>query len=93
MAQRLAERYPKIRVDAAPIWVKDGNVYTLAGVSAGIDFALSLVAEDPRDNVALEIAKNLVRFLRRAAGQAQFSVSLRSQQTSNSNLDELCVDQ
>jgi transcriptional regulator GlxA family with amidase domain len=91
MASQLAERYPKVQVDPAPIWVKDGNVYTSAGISSGIDLALSLVGEDLGDETALEIAKSLVLFLRRPGGQAQFSVSLQSQQTSGSSLDELCL--
>jgi transcriptional regulator GlxA family with amidase domain len=91
MASQLAERYPKVQVDPTPIWVKDGNVYTSAGISSGIDLALSLVGEDLGDEAALEIAKSLVLFLRRPGGQAQFSVSLQSQQTSGSSLDELCL--
>lgn len=91
MARRLAERYPAVQVDPTPIWVKDGNVYTSAGVSSGIDLALSLVGEDLGDAVALDIAKNLVLFLRRPGGQAQFSVTLGSERAANSSLDELCV--
>jgi transcriptional regulator GlxA family with amidase domain len=91
MAQRLAERYPKVQVDPTPIWIKDGNLYTSAGISSGIDLALALVGEDMGDDVALEIAKNLVLFLRRPGGQAQFSVALRSQRAPGSSLDELCV--
>jgi transcriptional regulator GlxA family with amidase domain len=90
MARSLAERYPKVQVDPNPIWIKDGNVYTSAGISAGIDLALGLVSEDLGDSVALDIAKNLVLFLRRPGGQAQFSVALQSQQVPGSNLDELC---
>ncbi|MFP3606508.1 GlxA family transcriptional regulator [Paraburkholderia sp. SIMBA_053] len=91
MARRLAQRYPKVQVDPDPIWVKDGNVYTSAGISSGIDLALSLVSEDLGNDFALEIAKNLVLFLRRPGGQAQFSVALQSQRTHNSSLDELCL--
>ncbi|EJM56725.1 transcriptional regulator containing an amidase domain and an AraC-type DNA-binding HTH domain [Pseudomonas sp. GM49] len=90
MARDLAERYPKVQVDPNPIWIKDGNVYTSAGISAGIDLALALVSEDLGDDAALDIAKNLVLFLRRPGGQAQFSVALQSQQVPGSNLDELC---
>lgn len=79
MARRLAELYPAVVVDPNPIWVKDGNVYTSAGISAGIDLALALVGEDLGDDLALEVAKNLVLFLRRPGGQAQFSVSLQAQ--------------
>ncbi|GGC66329.1 GlxA family transcriptional regulator [Undibacterium terreum] len=89
VARRLADKYPLVQVDPAPIWVKDGKVYTSAGISSGIDLALSLVAEDLGDDAALEIAKNLVLFLRRPGGQAQFSVSLQSQQTPSSSLDAL----
>ncbi|NGZ85196.1 GlxA family transcriptional regulator [Duganella aceris] len=91
MARQLADAYPLIRVDPAPIWVKDGNLYTSAGISAGIDLALSLVSEDLGDEAALAVAKNLVLFLRRPGGQAQFSVSLQSQQTPSSSLDALCL--
>lgn len=91
MTRQLAEAYPLIQVEPAPIWVKDGNVYTSAGISAGIDLALSLVGEDLGDEAALEVAKNLVLFLRRPGGQAQFSVSLQSQQTPSSSLDALCL--
>ncbi len=91
MARSLAELYPKVRVDPNPIWVKDGNVYTSAGISTGIDLALGLVSEDLGDEVAMEIAKNLVLFLRRPGGQAQFSMTLQSQHAAGSNLDELCL--
>ncbi|NUT79294.1 helix-turn-helix domain-containing protein [Pseudomonas sp. C1C7] len=90
-ARELAERYPKIKVDANPIWIKDGNLYTSAGISAGIDLALALVGEDLGGEIAMDIAKNLVLFLRRPGGQAQFSVTLQSQRASGSSLDELCV--
>lgn len=91
MAKQLADRYPKVRVDPNPIWIKDGNVYTSAGVSSGIDLALALVGEDLGESVSLDIAKNLVLFLRRPGGQAQFSVALRAHTPSGSGLDELRV--
>lgn len=91
VASRLAERYPNVQVDPTPIWIADGNVYTSAGISSGIDLALALVGEDLGDDVALEIAKNLVLFLRRPGGQAQFSVTLRSQRAPGTSLDELCI--
>jgi transcriptional regulator GlxA family with amidase domain len=90
LTQRLAERYPKVQVDPAPIWVKDGTLYTSAGVSAGIDLALALVGEDLGDDVAMEIARNLVLFLRRPGGQAQFSIALQSQRAASSALNDLC---
>ncbi|CAG2128946.1 GlxA family transcriptional regulator [Cupriavidus plantarum] len=89
-ASYLAERYPSVTVDPAPIWIRDGNVYTSAGVSAGIDLALALVAEDLGDEVALAIARGLVLYLRRPGGQAQFSTTLRAQHTPGSALERLC---
>ena len=89
MANRLAERYPAVRVDPNPIWVKDGNLYTSAGITAGIDLALALVGEDLGNSVALELAKGLVLFLRRPGGQAQFSVSLQAQKGMSPALDAL----
>lgn len=89
MANQLAERYPAVLVDPNPIWVKDGNLYTSAGISAGIDLALALVGEDLGNAVALELAKGLVLFLRRPGGQAQFSVSLQAQNGLSPVLDGL----
>jgi transcriptional regulator GlxA family with amidase domain len=90
-ARRLAEQYPDVRVDPLPIWIKDGNIYTSAGVTSGIDLALALVSEDFGNDFALEIAKHLVLFLRRPAGQAQFSFALQSQVSNDSSLDNLCL--
>src|SRR5262249_10558699 len=69
----LAERYPKVAVEADPIFVRDGNVYTSAGVTAGMDLALALIEEDEGREVALDLARNMVLFLRRPGGQSQFS--------------------
>jgi transcriptional regulator GlxA family with amidase domain len=55
----------------------------------GIDLALALVSEDLGDHVAMEIAKNMVLFLRRPGGQAQFSVTLQSQRALGSSLDDV----
>ncbi len=83
-AQALASRYPEVMVDPDPIWVQDGNVYTSAGVTAGMDLALALVEEDYGTDIALKVARALVLFLRRPGGQAQFSVSLSAQATAES---------
>jgi len=69
----LARRYPEVEVDPDPIFVRDGRVWTSAGVTAGMDLSLALVAEDLGEKVALEISRWLVLFLRRPGGQAQFS--------------------
>ncbi len=75
----LGQRYPAITVDPDPIYVRDGNVYTSAGVTAGIDLALALVEDDLGRDVALAVARQLVMFLRRPANQSQFSAQLSAQ--------------
>ena len=75
----LAARYPAISVEADPIFVRDGNVATSAGVTAGIDLALALVEDDLGRDAALDIARHLVVFLRRPGNQAQFSAQLAGQ--------------
>jgi transcriptional regulator GlxA family with amidase domain len=75
----LARRFPDIEVAAEPIYVRDGNVATSAGVTAGIDLALALVEEDLGRDVALLVARHLVVFLRRPGDQAQFSTQLAAQ--------------
>jgi transcriptional regulator GlxA family with amidase domain len=72
----LRRNYPTIDVDPDPIFVRDGNVYTSAGVTAGIDLALALVEEDLGREVAVDVARSLVLFIRRPGGQAQFSSGL-----------------
>jgi transcriptional regulator GlxA family with amidase domain len=75
----LAARYPTLTVDPDPIFVRDDHVVTSAGVTAGIDLALALVEEDLGRDVALDIARHLVVFLRRPGDQAQFSAQLAGQ--------------
>ncbi|MDX3243617.1 GlxA family transcriptional regulator [Streptomyces sp. ME18-1-4] len=75
----LARRHPDIDVDPEPIYVKDGNTASSAGVTAGIDLALALVEEDLGRDAALLVARHLVMFLRRPGGQAQFSTQLAAQ--------------
>jgi len=75
----LARRYPDMTVDPEPIFIRDGNVITSAGVTAGIDLALALVEEDLGRDEALAIARGLVVFLRRPGNQAQFSAQLAAQ--------------
>jgi transcriptional regulator GlxA family with amidase domain len=68
-----------VRVESDPIFVRDGSVWTSAGVTAGIDLALALVEEDLGRTVALAVARYLVVFLKRPGGQAQFSEALSMQ--------------
>jgi transcriptional regulator GlxA family with amidase domain len=76
----LARECPGAIVDPEdPIYVRDGSVWTSAGVTAGMDLALALVEEDHGADVALEVARWLVVFLKRPGGQAQFSVGLAAQ--------------
>jgi transcriptional regulator GlxA family with amidase domain len=90
-AADLQKKYPDVKVDANPIWIQDGNIYTSAGVTAGIDLALAMVEEDHGASVALGVVRNLIVFLRRPGGQAQFSVSLSTQASGRKALHELQV--
>ncbi len=90
-AHELASRYPSVTVDSHPIWVQDGNVYTSAGVTTGMDLSLGFVEQDHGSEVALAVARSLVLFLRRPGGQAQFSVSLSTQAARKNTLFELQV--
>jgi transcriptional regulator GlxA family with amidase domain len=75
----LARDHPGVVVDAEPIYIRDGEVWTSAGVTAGMDLTLALVEEDLGRDVALEAARWLVLFLKRPGGQAQFSAGLAAQ--------------
>jgi transcriptional regulator GlxA family with amidase domain len=75
----LQEHYPTVSVEPDAIFVHDGNVWTSAGVTAGIDLALALVADDHGRQAAAVVARRLVVYLRRSGGQAQFSPLLAAQ--------------
>lgn len=79
MAKELAQRYPQVAVDADRIFVRDGNVYTSAGVTSGIDLALGLIEEDHDRTLSLRVARALVAYLKRPGGQSQFSNHLLAQ--------------
>lgn len=87
--RELAKRYPQVKVESDPIWVKDGNIYTSAGISAGMDLALAWVEEDCGAAIAQEIARELVLFLRRSGNQTQVSVSLSAQASEMKAIQEL----
>lgn len=72
-ASKLAARFPRIHVEPDRIYLRQGHIYTSAGVTAGIDLALHLVREDWGNEVSLNVAKRLVVFSQRAGGQSQFS--------------------
>jgi len=90
-SSELAQRFPKVSVIHEPIWVRDGNIYTSAGISAGIDLALAWLEEDWGNAIAAEIAREFVLFLRRPGGQAQLSVSLAAQAKEMKSIQELQV--
>ncbi|WP_172150216.1 MULTISPECIES: GlxA family transcriptional regulator [Pseudomonas] len=89
MCERLGARFPSIDVDNDAIFVQQGSVWTSAGVSAGIDLALSLVEADCGREVAMQVARELVVFLKRPGGQAQFSELLQAQTQDVAVFDEL----
>jgi transcriptional regulator GlxA family with amidase domain len=85
----LADRYPAVTVEEDPIYTRDGNVWTSAGVTAGIDLALALVEDDLGRDIALGIARQLVLFLRRPGSQSQFSSPLAAQVAERDVLREI----
>src|ERR1700736_3636201 len=88
---RLARAFPKVNVLHNPIFLRDGSIYTSAGITAGIDLSLALVEEDHGHQTALSVARHLVMFLVRPGGQAQHSHMLSRQATTSEPLRELQV--
>jgi transcriptional regulator GlxA family with amidase domain len=88
-ADQLHERYPGVEVDADRIFVKDGAIWTSAGVSAGIDLTLALIEEDFGHRIAIDTARQLVVFVKRAGGQSQFSVPLMAQSSKDARFADL----
>jgi len=88
---RLAREFPDVIVTPNPIYLRDGSVYTSAGITAGIDLTLALVEEDHGHKVALDVARRLVMFLVRPGGQAQYSHMLSHQAVTSKPLRELQV--
>jgi len=91
----LARLHPTVSVDAESIFVRDGNLYSSAGISAGIDLALALLEEDHGRDFALHVARYLVLFLKRSGGQAQFSTLLQTQFSSvpaMQRVQQWCLD-
>ncbi|MEW1655856.1 DJ-1/PfpI family protein [Streptomyces sp. NPDC093707] len=92
----LAARHPTLSVDPDAIYVRDGHLFTSAGVSAGIDLALALVEADEGPGLAREVARDLVVFMQRPGGQSQFSVPARTPRPRHDALrallDEIAAD-
>lgn len=76
---RLAKQFPRLQVEKEPIYVKDANVYSSAGVAAGIDMALALIEEDFGHAEAISIARDLILYMRRSSNEAQHSTLLAQQ--------------
>lgn len=75
-AHQLAAEHPEIEVDADPIFIREGDVWTGAGISACLDLSLALIADDLGEEIALRVARQLVMYVKRQSGQSQFSVPL-----------------
>lgn len=86
---RLAAAYPAACVEADAIYVKDGKLFTSAGVTAGMDLALAMVEEDHGRELALRVARELVMFLKRPGGQSQFSAHLAAQTSEHSKVRDM----
>jgi transcriptional regulator GlxA family with amidase domain len=89
VADLLQEQFPAVIVDADAIFIRSDNIWTSAGVTAGIDLALAFVEEDFGRELALEVASDMVVYLKRPGGQSQFSTHLRSQRTIQPNIREI----
>ncbi|MCP3097826.1 helix-turn-helix domain-containing protein [Myxococcus sp. K15C18031901] len=88
-AQDVAARFPKVRLEPDALFIKDGAFYTSAGITAGIDLSLALIEEDHGPRAALTVARELVMYLKRPGGQAQYSEPLRFQEESGSRFGDL----
>jgi len=87
--RELARRFPDLAVDPDAIFVKDGPFYTSAGITAGIDLSLALIEEDYGPSASLAVARELVVYLRRPGGQAQYSEPLRFEAQSPDRLADV----
>ncbi|SEG82642.1 Transcriptional regulator GlxA family, contains an amidase domain and an AraC-type DNA-binding HTH domain [Nonomuraea solani] len=88
-AADLKSRYARVEVDADPLYIEDGNVWTSAGVLSGVDLALALVARDHGHALARDVARGLVVYLHRPGGQSQFSTPMRALTPRSEPLREL----
>jgi transcriptional regulator GlxA family with amidase domain len=86
---KLAKCYPKVKVEHDPIFIKDGNVYTSAGISTGMDLSLAMVEEDFGREIALAVARQLVLYLKRPGNQSQFSAFLTHQDVDYKPISDL----
>jgi transcriptional regulator GlxA family with amidase domain len=86
---KLAQIRPAAKVERGPIYIKDGNVWTSAGVTAGIDLALALIEDDLGRSVAMDVARTLVVYLNRPGNQEQFSTAFEAQTRADGPIADL----
>lgn len=90
-APTMRQRFPNVSVEDDAIYIRDGNVWTSAGVTAGMDLALALIEEDLGRDMALTLARHHVMYLMRPGGQSQFSAQLAAQRVENERLARVCA--
>jgi transcriptional regulator GlxA family with amidase domain len=90
-AKAMAGRYPKLIMEADAIYLRDGKFYTSGGLTAGIDLSLALIAEDFGEKTALTVARELVVYLKRSGGQAQYSEPLQFQSRGGDDFQDLAT--
>lgn len=88
--EELAQMYPSVDVQIARIFIKDGNIYTAAGITSGMDLALALIEEDFGQSFALNVARWLVFYLSRPGNQSQFSTYLDCKSIGNPTIRKVC---
>jgi len=86
---RLAREFPEVNVDPEPLFIQDGNIWTTAGVTAGIDLTLALIEQDHDAALATRVARRLVVYMKRPGGQRQYSEPLELQQAASTPYDIL----
>lgn len=84
----LAQRYPKVTIEPDAIFIRDGDIWTSAGVTAGMDLALALLEEDWGHDIALQVARYNVMYMMRPGGQTQFSANLIAQKADDPKIGE-----
>lgn len=90
-APAIAKKFPRLLIDSDKIYQQDGKYYTSAGITAGIDLSLSLISDDLGEKIAMAVARELVVYLRRSGGQAQFSEPLQFQTQSSDGFSDLAA--
>lgn len=90
-AENLATRFPKLKVEVNQLYLKQGHFYSSAGITAGIDLSLALIEEDLGPKVSLEVARELVVYLKRSGGQEQYSRPLQFQSQASDRLADVAA--